>query len=159
MASSFPSSVTSYLDKDSAGTRGSIPVLERELFEEVGSDACIYGDHSSIHPKVSTATGGKYTPRIDYPMAESWEFERRPDSDAQGYVSAARALIKSYPEIKTNPCWGAQKIVAAASGLIDRMKTPSSWIAARVNMHITRQFGLGQSLYAQPDDDLLDDWQ
>lgn len=158
IASSFPSSVTSYLDKDSGGTRGTIPILERELFEEIGSDACIYGDHSSIHPKVPITTGGKYTPRIDYPMAESWEFERRPDTDAQGYVSAAKALIRSYPEIKRNSCWGAQKVVSAAAGLIDKMKTPSSWIAARVNMHITRQLGLSQTSYTQPDDDLLDDW-
>ncbi|MFM0740749.1 protein beta [Paraburkholderia xenovorans] len=158
MASSFPSSVTKSFDKESGGTRGSIPILERELFEEVGSDACIYGDHASIHPKVSAASGGRYTPRIDYPTAESWEFERRPDTDARGYIDAAKALIGSFPEIEKNGSWGARKIVSAASGYIEKMKTPSSWIAARVNMHITRQFHLSQASGSPADDDPLDDW-
>lgn len=157
MSSSFPSSVTKSFDKDSGGTRGSIPILERELFEEIGGDACLYGDHGSIHPKVSAASGGRYTPRIDYPTAESWEFERRPDTDAQGYVSAAKALLNSFPEIRRNESWGAQKIVSAAAGLIDKMKTPSSWIAARVNMHITRQYYLSQASNLPADDDSLED--
>ncbi|WCM23358.1 beta family protein [Paraburkholderia bryophila] len=157
MSSSFPSSVTKSFDKDSGGTRGSIPILERELFEEIGADACLYGDHGSIHPKVSAASGGRYTPRIDYPTAESWEFERRPDTDAQGYVATAKALLNSFPEIRRNESWGAQKIVSAAAGLIDKMKTPSSWIAARVNMHITRQYYLSLASSLPADDDSLEE--
>lgn len=157
MSSSFPASVTKSFDKDSGGTRGSIPIIEREIFEEIGSDACLYGDHGSIHPKVSAATGGRYTPRIDYPTAESWEFERRPDTDALGYVSAAKALLDSFPEIRRNKSWGARKIVSAAAGTIDKMKTPSSWIAARVNMHVTRQFHLSQASKLPADDDSLEE--
>lgn len=157
MSSSFPSSVTRYLDKDSAGARGSIPILERDLFAEIGADVCIYGDHASLHPCVVRATGGRDTPRIDFPMVESWEFERRADTDARGYVAAAQSLLKSYPEIASNPCWGARKIVGAAAGQIDEMRQRSSWIAARVNMHITRQLGLGDPRGATSDDEPFDD--
>ncbi|WP_153115892.1 beta family protein [Rhodocyclus tenuis] len=143
ISTSFPASVTSHLDANSGGKRGIIGILERVLHQEIGgSEVAIYGDHSSIHAKVYANAGGRYTPRIDYPLYDAWAFERRPETNSTGYIDAATTLIESYPEILEDGSWGAEMIRKAAEGLIDGMKTPSSWIAARVNMHISRQLAL-----------------
>lgn len=143
ISTSFPASVTSHLDTNSGGKRGIISILERVLYQEIGgAEVAIYGDHSSIHAKVYATTGGRYTPRIDYPLYDAWVFERRPETNSSGYVEAATALIASYPEILEDDSWGAKMIRQAANGQIDGMKTPSSWIAARVNMHVSRQLAL-----------------
>jgi hypothetical protein len=156
ISTSFPASVTPYLDSSSGGQRGIMNILERVLHQEIGADAAIYGDHASIHAKVYPTTGGRYTPRIDYPMFDAWAFERRPEENSTGYISAAQALINNYPEILEENTWGAEAIRNASKSLIDGMKTPSSWIAARVNMHISRQLELSESVVS--DEEELDDW-
>lgn len=150
LSSSFPASVVPHTTPNSGGTRGVINILERVLHAEIGPDAAIYGDHSSIHARVYQASGGRYVPRIDYPMYDAWAFERRPDTNSMGYVDAARSLLADYPEIRDDDTWGANRIVAAAENEIDGMRTPAMWIAARVNMHIARQFDLSRQM---PDDD------
>ncbi len=155
ISTSFPASVTSHTDPNSGGKRGIINILERVLHQEIGADAAIYGDHGSIHAKVYPTKGGRYTPRIDYPLYDAWVFERRPDTNSTGYVDAAETIIANYPEIKDDQTWGAEMIRQASTGTIDGMKTPSSWIAARVNMHISRQLEL--SLEAEDDEEDLDD--
>lgn len=152
ISTSFPASVTAHLDPSSGGKRGIVNILERVLHQEIGGSAvAIYGDHSSIHAKVYPTSGGRYTPRIDYPLDDAWVFERRPETNATGYIQAAKTLIQSYPEIREDDSWGGRMIRNAASEFIDGMKTPSNWIAARVNMHISRQLSL--SLEAPEGDD------
>lgn len=154
MSSSFPNSVTSFVKAGTSGKSGVIEILEKNLYEEIGSEAALYGDYGSIHGRVYLSTGGRYVPRIDYPLEDAWVFERRPDTDAQGYVSAAKALLKDHPEISDDDTWGAEQIVAAAKGKIDGMKTPASWIAARVNMHISRQAFALRGHDGEDDEDL-----
>lgn len=149
ISTSFPSAIPPFLDANSAGKRGIIPMMERALHQAIGTDAVIYGDHGSIHSKVYPATGGKYTPRVDFPLYDAWVFERRPGENSDGFISAAAALITSYPEIGEDDSWGANAIKEAATGKIDGMKTHAAWIAARVNMHITKQFEI--SSQSQPD--------
>jgi hypothetical protein len=140
ISTSFPGSVTPYLDPNSSGQRGIIGMLERVLHQEVGgSEVVIYGDHASIHAQVRPVTGGRYTPRIDYAMADIWAFERRPEQNSLGYIAAAASLIDNYPEIEYDESWGAEMIRQARAGEIEGMKTASNWIAARVNKHVTRQ--------------------
>lgn len=154
ISSSFPSSVTPFLDPNSAGKRGILSILERELHEEIGGKGVvIYGDHSSIHSRVYTTSGGRYTPRIDYPLYDAWVFERRPETNSQGYVNAASSLLQSYPEILEDESWGAEMIRRASKGNIEGMKTPSSWIAARVNSHITRQLALSSESVDEDEED------
>ncbi|WP_085647972.1 MULTISPECIES: beta family protein [unclassified Pseudomonas] len=142
ISTSFPSSVVSFLDANSAGRRGLIAMYESKLHAAIGSDAAIYGDHGSIHSRVYLAGGGRYTPRIDYPLTDAWVFERRPDNNSTGYINAAQSLIMSYEEINRDETWGAEMIRRAAAGEIENMKTPASWIAARVNMHISKQIDI-----------------
>jgi hypothetical protein len=138
-ATSFPSSVVSFLDPNSGGKRGLIAMFESKIHDAIGSGAAIYGDHGSIHSRVYITGGGRYTPRIDYPLNDAWIFERRPENNSTGYIDAAQKLISSYAEIEEDITWGAEMIRQAAQGNIDGMKTPASWIAARVNMHISKQ--------------------
>lgn len=153
ISTSFPSSFTPFLDASSQGKRGIINIMERTLHQEIGSDAAIFGDHGSIHAKVYPTSGGRYTPRIDYPHYDAWVFERRPETNSEGYIDAAKELIKNYSEVSDDETWGAQMIKNAASGEIDGMKTPSAWIAARVNMHISRQFELSSSSIETDEED------
>ncbi|ENQ0989126.1 beta family protein [Pseudomonas aeruginosa] len=156
ISTSFPASVVPFLDANSKGERGVISMLETKLHAAIGSDAAIYGDHGSIHSRVYIAKGGRYTPRIDYPLNDAWVFERRPDTDSTGYIDAASTLIEAYSEINDDDSWGARMIRNAANGEIDGMKTPASWIAARVNMHISKQIYLNNDA-APTDEEDLDD--
>lgn len=154
-STSFPSSVMPFIDAKSKGTSGAISILETKLHAAIGSGAVIYGDHGSIHSRVYPTRGGKFIARIDYPLNDAWVFERRADTNSQGYVSAAEVLIETYPEICEDDTWGAKKIVQAANGEIENMKTPASWIAARVNMHISKQIEINRS--SQTDEEDFDD--
>lgn len=146
LSTSFPATVTSHLTSESAGTCGSLSILERELHSAIGNDAAIYGDHGSIHSKVYLTTGGRFMPRIDYPLSDAWEFERRPGKDSSGYIDAARAMLERFEAIQEEDTWGAERIRKAAAGDIEKMRTPARWIAARVNMHISRQLELSGEL-------------
>lgn len=156
LSTSFPASVVPFLDANSKGQRGVINMLETKLHAAIGADAAIYGDHASIHSRVYIARGGRYTPRIDYPMNDAWVFERRPECNSHGYVDAAEALLDAYAEIRDDYSWGAKMIKQAAVGEIDGMKTPASWIAARVNMHISKQIYLNSSAPFTDEEDFDD---
>lgn len=159
ISTSFPATVTSHITQESSGTRGTLAILERELHYAIGADAAIYGDHSSIHSKVYLTTGGRFMPRIDYPLSDAWEFERRPGKDSSGYIDAAKSLLDRFPSILEEDTWGAEKIRNAAAGDIDKMRTPARWIAARVNMHISRQQDLSNELSTLDEADLDDDFE
>ncbi|WP_353228494.1 beta family protein [Pseudomonas qingdaonensis] len=151
-STSFPSSVMPFVDPKSKGKSGVIDMLETKLFAAIGREAVIYGDHGSIHSRVYPTKGGKFIARIDYPLNDAWVFERRADTNSQGYISAAEDLIENCPEILEDYTWGARKIVSAANSEIDNMKQPASWIAARVNMHISRQIDLTNSSVTDEED-------
>lgn len=160
VSTSFPATVTSHLALESAGERGALAILERELHAAIGPDAAIYGDHASIHSKVYMAAGGRFMPRIDYPLSDAWEFERRPQArDSSGYIAAAQALMRRFPAVAEEDTWGAERIRNAAEGNIEKMKTPARWIAARVNMHVTRQLELSEQLVSVNEADLDDDYE
>lgn len=158
VSTSFPATVTSHLTQETSGMRGTLAILERELHYAIGADAAIYGDHGSIHAKVYLTTGGRFMPRIDYPLSDAWEFERRPGKDSSGYIDAAGALLTRFPSIADEDTWGAEKIRNAAMGEIDKMRTPARWIAARVNMHISRQLELSNELSILDEADIDEDY-
>lgn len=152
-STSFPQTVSSFVSGASA-TRGSIDMLERELYEIVGGrGVCLYGDHSSIHSVVYPDSQGRYVPRIDLPLDSSWYFERRPDSSKTGYIDAAQAVLRTYPHVNSGTEWGARKIKDAAAGDIERMGSPAKWIAVRVNLHISRQLSLSNAIISNTDID------
>jgi len=151
-STSFPSSVIPFIDASSKGRTGVIDIVETKLHAAIGREAVIYGDHGSIHSRVYPTSGGRFVARIDYPLNDAWVFERRSETNSQGYISAAQDLIEAFPEIHDDETWGAKKIVLASTGQIDNMKTPASWIAARVNMHISRQIELNDASQSDEED-------
>lgn len=159
LSSSFPAYLAGFAE-DEGETRGSIEILERQLHAELidnGRD-CIYGDYASIHPVIRRGGGGKFIPRIDAPHAFSWNFERRPELSKErpeGYRACAAALLEQYPELEDNDCWGAAMIRQAADGDPHGL-APSPWIAARVNMHLSRQIDYADEAHDDEDwEDLL----
>lgn len=154
MSTSFPSSVVPFVD--TTQRRGSIDILERQLHARIGGDAvAAYGDHSSIHSVVyDDVPIMRWAARVDYPQNMLWAFERRPgDQSAAGYISAAQDILATDASIGTRGIWGEQMIVDAAAGN-PHGKAPSSWIAVRVNIHLSRQIDFSELLAA---DGLLDE--
>lgn len=155
LSTSFPATRTPFFD--ASRERGSIPILDRELHESIGGSAvAIYGDYGSIHAVVyDDQPVMRWSPTIDYAMEYEWIFERRPDeaTNGDGYVAAAEGLVERFPEILSSDVWGDQMIADAARG-DPYGRAPVSWIAVRVNLHLTRQIDLAHELGAEADDDL-----
>ncbi len=159
LSTSFPSSVLSYLHSNQ--TNGSIEILERQLHDRIGGNpVAAYGDHASIHSVVyddMDIAFMRWSARIDYPQNFQWFFERRAkDRTSSGFVSAAKSIIEIDPDIGTRGIWGEQMIVNAASSGIPYGSAPGSWIAVRVNIHLSRQIDLSMQI-ANGDDADMDD--
>jgi hypothetical protein len=75
-----------------------------------------------------------------------WSFERRPgDQTANGFISAAKGIVATDASIGTRDIWGEQMILDAAEGN-PYGRAPSSWIAVRVNIHLSRQIDLSDRI-------------
>lgn len=145
LATSFPSSVTNFCREN--GQSGYIDVIERELHQNIGgSDVAIYGDHGSIHSVVYDNVIGRYVPRIDIALDDSWYFERRPGMNKEGFIEAAQSILAEYPHYQREDSWGAAMIRNAAIGDIAGMGSPAKWIAVRVNLHLNKQIELSEAL-------------
>jgi len=156
LSTSFPSSVLPF--SDSTQNRGSIDILERQLHARIGGNAvAAYGDHGSIHSVVyDDSPIMRWAARIDYPQNLLWSFERRPgDQTPQGYIDAARAIVKTDPSIGTRNIWGEKMIIDAGQGSTFG-NAPNSWISVRVNIHLSRQIDYSDRI-ANGDMDTEDD--
>nr|WP_248698630.1 beta family protein [Escherichia coli] len=111
-----------------------------------GSDVAIYGDHGSIHSVVYDNIIGRYVPRIDIALNDSWYFERRPGMNKEGFIEAAKSILAEYPHYQREDSWGAAMIRNAAIGDIAGMGSPAKWIAVRVNLHLNKQIELSEAL-------------
>jgi hypothetical protein len=159
LSSSFPSYLGDFTDDDGE-TRGSLEILERRLHASIISNGreCIYGDYASVHPIIrASGGGGAPIPRIDIATPLAWHFERRPtmkDQRSAAYADIAQHLSVRYPDVINSDCWGARMVRQAANGDPHGL-APASWIAARVNMHLTQQIGYSDQVESV--DDLDDD--
>lgn len=149
---SYPRGVTDFLEKGD-NRSGRIDMIESDLFDEL-SDYVLYGDHAGVHSVVYDDAGGTFLPKLDYPKDRFWYFERRPDiRNADGFADAARKLLGRFPEIATDPCWGAQMIhrTAVPNGETT-INSPMTALAVRVNLHISHQAQYLSEYYYEPDD-------
>jgi len=138
---SFPRSVMPWLSENSE-TSGKIDILENILFEEIGSDIVMYGDHVSIHSVVYDDEGGTFLPRLEVPSDGFWHFERRPKTKGEGYIDAASVLLENHSEFQENPAWGAQMLRNTANSSGTTINAPVTAISVRVNLHIDYQLNL-----------------
>lgn len=152
LSTSFPRSTISYAD--ATKQRGVISILDRNLYEQIGGrDVALYGDHGSVHSVVydDSPTGFKWSPRIDYPTYTDWHFQRRARPIEAGYIDAAKAIQADFACSPTSEIWGERMIAQAAAGS-PYGKVPNSWIAVRVNIHLSRQIDFEAAVSSQRKD-------
>lgn len=142
LSTSFPSSTLPFAD--AAKQTGAIGIQERDFHVRIGgSPVAIYGDHGSIHAVVyDDAPVMRWSPRIDFPEYNVWNFERRSSSGSSNeaaYIECAKALVKNFNgSIDAGNTWGEKMIVQTAGG-DPYAKAPAKWISVRVNIHLARQ--------------------
>ncbi|MBS8239126.1 hypothetical protein DYI22_01245 [Marinobacter lipolyticus] len=134
--SSFPKSV-----KDASSGKddyGKLPIWEWFIFNELKAlyPNIIYGDYASVHPLRYQTGGGGWVPRIDYPLEDNIIYYRYRRDDGS-YPRCAAELVDD-PDFDGLSCWGTEQIYSALSGEPNG-KSPSFWIAVRLNIHITRK--------------------
>lgn len=141
MASSFPKSVVSpgYGGDD----YGDFKILEINISEslkkEFGSNI-YHGDYGSVHPVRYLMGGGGWIPRVDVPLEREY-FYYRFRREAGGYIKAAQKVLQNakYKKVTNLNIWGDEEITCAGRGEPNG-KSPSHWIAVRLNRHITQQY-------------------
>ncbi len=143
--SSFPLKPTEY-GEDQKGEFDLEEVLFFEWVQERAKEKLLYGDYATIHPEPSLQAGGRgWVPRIDLP-GEKLILYRRSRKDkpektyTNAYTRAARrvARLPAFSTINrlTSSCWGCEQIRLAANGHPPGL-SPSYWISARINIHIS----------------------
>ncbi|MCU8090738.1 beta family protein [Shewanella sp. SM20] len=134
-SSSFPSMVNHYNKFE-----GEIKSVEKVAYQEISKkfpqNSFFYGDYGSVHPFRNETTAYNWVPRIDYPLLYSVVFCRK-QREVGGYKDCANRLV-NMPDFINNPvdCWGYREILDACSK--PNGNSPSYWISARINLHITR---------------------
>ena len=137
--SGFPKSVTE--DGYGGDETGEFKISENEIYNEIYqkySDV-LYGDYASIHPKRYDMAGGYWIPRIDVPLNEKVFYYRyrRKESSKHSYMKAAKKILKDDRYISAGS-WGDEEIRQAGQGMVNG-RSPSHWIAVRMNIHMTRR--------------------
>ncbi len=134
-ASSFPNSVVSAGGDDEVGQ---FPLYEVVLWNELQKRFAWldYGDYAAIHPMDFVGTVTNWVPRVDVMLNDSFYYHRYRRSDG-GYVRAAQEARRDrrYAPLVS---WAQNNIEAAAAG-VPNGRSPSFWIANRVNFHLARQ--------------------
>jgi hypothetical protein len=140
VSSSFPSSVTlpEYGGGDAYGkfSLAEVEISERLKKVSGANVPLVHGDYALVHPLDFEGTVTNWVPRVDVPLDRSVYYHRvrRPQG---GYVQAASNALVDNDYVPLD-CWGEQNILEAAAGN-PLGRSPSHWIAVRVNFQISRQ--------------------
>ena len=111
--------------------------LHKKLAETYADINWTYGDYGSVHPLRYETRGGSWVPRVDFPLDEKIYYYRYRRDDG-GYIKAAKKVVEDNQQYLPIDCWGNEQILSASVGK-PKGKSPSFWISARINMHISRQ--------------------
>lgn len=134
-SSSFPNSVVSAGGGDDTGE---FRLLEVDLgaWCRMYFPGVSYGDYAAIHPMDFKGTVTNWVPRVDVMLDETFYYYRYRRSDG-GYIRAAKEA-RMFGRYVPLACWAHDNIEAAAIGTPPG-RSPSFWIANRVNFHLARQ--------------------
>lgn len=137
-SSSFPLSVVSR--NGGEDDEGRFEMLEVEVYRQVRSSvdsgvSICYGDYAGIHPIKQTIKGGAWVPRVDFVKPFMYVYKRYRRDDG-GYIRAAKEMVEWNEYDADVECWGVDQIRLASEGK-PFGKSPSFWIAVRLNIHIT----------------------
>ena len=139
--SSFPAAVNDNKNIYGEYNSGSFPISEvitnNKLLEDY--KYVLHGDYGSVHP-IRYEGGGGWVPRVDFMDNYNFYYHRYQRED-DGYITAANEVIldSNYKKIKKIDTWGDQEIEAADIGMPNG-RSPSHWIAVRINLYITKQY-------------------
>lgn len=127
---SFPKSVASYGDE-----KGEFHILEESIYKCVRKEFDVrYGDYASINTEQIEVKGGTFIPRIDISLEDKFIYKRH-RRDKGSYSLCANEMLgdERYNNIG---CWADDEILTASEGEPNG-RSPSFWIAARMNYFIT----------------------
>tara|TARA_R110002020_G_scaffold154546_2_gene334468 strand:- start:15824 stop:16861 length:1038 start_codon:yes stop_codon:yes gene_type:complete len=137
-SSCFPPSVV--LPNYGGDAYGKFPLLEVLLSEwikgQAGLEHVLHGDYGLVYPEDANSTATRWVPRVDVPL-DTELFYHRYRRPVGGYIKAAQHALHD-SDYRLFPCWAHDNIVEAAKGS-PMGRSPSHWIAVRVNFHINRQ--------------------
>lgn len=137
-SSSFPKSVLApgYGENEEGVFELSEVQLSTKLQDMMPDFNICHGDYASVHP-IRYAGGGGWIPRVDVPL-ELECFYHRYRREHGGYIRAAQAVLEDdfYSSVDA---WGDEEILRAAEG-DPGGRSPMHWIAARITLHVKRQF-------------------
>ena len=129
--SSFPDSFSKQ------GERISIPMIERQLFQEVRRNLnqveLVYGDWGSTRPPQDPVPM-KNIPRIDFALPGQWIAHR--SGNGEDYEELAEEVLADSAWANGLGIWGEYMIECAAGGLEPSIKSPAMAAAVRVNLHM-----------------------
>ena len=135
---SFPKSVARYGDSE-----GLFDILEEQVFKAVSREYDVrYGDYASINTEQIEVKGGTFIPRIDISLDEEFIYKRH-RRDEGSYVLCAQEMLAD-ERYKAIGCWADDEILTASKGEPNG-RSPSFWIAARMNYYITSRVLLRNS--------------
>ena len=147
---SFPKNPTEF----GGDKYGEYELEECNLFENVKEKIdcdLIYGDYATINPIRSLQAGGRgWIPRIDMPTEDKIFYHRSrkrslETSYAKAYIRVAKLVYEDdkYEDVDNmiGDCWGTEQIELSADGYPQGL-SPSFWISARMNVHITLRTSL-----------------
>jgi Beta protein len=139
LSGSFPATV-----RDLASP---LRIQERDVFDGIralGWDAR-YGDYASVFRRSAQGGANGWLPHVEVAHGREWHFRLSDrNSDAQGYVECAQALVAdSSVWAPRSTSWGTAKVLAASQGTLTdgrtKLTTPGKWIGIRVSQHLTCQ--------------------
>lgn len=141
----FPNNLNDFIDVGTA----TFEIAEADIFDGVkeGVDNLMYGDYASVNPvrndDLSMARG--WIPRIEVPLSRQiYLYRYRRPSKESGYKDTYVEVAKQckidsrYPQNRENDIWGLRQINLAAEGM-PPFKSPSNWLAVRMNIHLQMQ--------------------
>ncbi|MDH3003472.1 hypothetical protein A1D28_09370 [Pasteurella multocida] len=138
LSTSFPISPAQFTNEYGEGV---INILEHSLHTNIGGrNVAIYGDHSSIHSIIyDEERGYAWSARIDYPIETDWFILRKAGAKGDGYPELAKNIVSHFGHLFSSKfCWGEKMILDASRGE-NHHKAPASWIAIRMNIHLSKQ--------------------
>ena len=134
---SFPKSVAPY-----GFNEGIFNILEESVYKAVRLEYDVqYGDYASINTEQIEVRGGTFIPRIDISLDEKFMYKRN-RRDEGSYVLCAQQMLED-KRYKSLGCWADSEILTASKGEPNG-RSPSFWIAARMNYFITSRVLLRQ---------------
>jgi hypothetical protein len=127
---SFPKSVAPYGDKE-----GIFDILEEKVYQAVREEYDVkYGDYASINTEQIEVRGGTFIPRIDISLDEKFIYKRN-RREQGSYVLCAQEMLGD-SRYHSLSCWADREILTTSQGEPNG-RSPSFWIAARMNYFMT----------------------